>query len=85
MSNRVLLSALRRDQCRARRTRSNDGAAQTERRHGAADALFFYIDGAPDRRMECPLRRSIGKSASGQATGHVSGNGADILPRAFLR
>ena len=49
MSNRVLLSALRRDQCRARRTRSNDGAAQTERRLGAADA-FFYIDGAPDRR-----------------------------------
>jgi hypothetical protein len=65
MSNRVLLSALRRDQCRARRTRSNDGAAQTERRLGAADA-FFYIDGAPDRRMECPLRRSIGRAPLGR-------------------
>ncbi len=25
------------------------------------------------------------QGASGQATGHVSGNGADILPRTFLR
>ena len=65
MSNRVLLSALRRDQCRAPRTTTNDVSAQTERRLGAAHA-FFYIDGAPDRRMECPLRRSIGRAPLGR-------------------
>jgi len=42
MSNRVLLSALRRDQCRARRTTSNDRAAQTERPLGASRPLLLY-------------------------------------------
>jgi hypothetical protein len=84
MSNRVLLSALRRDQCRARRTRSNDGAAQTERRLGAADA-FFYIGRRPRQAYGMPAAALNRQGASGQATGHVSGNGADILPRAFLR
>ena len=81
MSNRVLLSALRRDQCRARRTTSNDGAAQTERPLGAADP-FFCIDGTrqPYGMPAAALNR---QGASGQATGHVSGNGADILPRTF--